>query len=523
MIKLTINPKVLIGLQEAFPSPVKSAARALAKYLAVLEGLIFDAIQRGITPEQRKLKLFSIPLHELANRGGCIGSEKTRMHKWLKDNNLEIVETVVKGNKFTGEYSLVKLSKLAVVSGQVTLSSRQLDAVTSDKELDRYLTGNEEDNLAIFNHLYPDINPTQLLDTVSGEFDFVPVDIGSVKAFIVWLSAKADSSSHDKRAQSLIHAKTILAVASVIGGFYPQRRKLSPFGRVYYEGVSVQNVHKELRRAMLGNCWEYDMRSSVVSWKMGFAKGLIFDAKLQKDVRTQFPATTLYLEDKSDFMSTVRYFTFEGNTTLTHEFQLSLIKKALTAISFGAKNSGSGWIDSLGIRRNPALVDILMNKVERQNFISDPTVKAFIAEQHELDEYIFSVAKRKLPELMNFEFLKTTSGRLSKSKVLSYLYQHAETNAMDMICTMASNQGKHPIARVHDAVFFKHRLGSDLKHEIELDLQESTCNNYWHLTAKQLSRYTPVSLDAIKEEGEHKQRMKLEELMAFEIFKKTVM
>jgi hypothetical protein len=187
---------------------------------------------------------------------------------------------------------------------------------------------------------------------------------------------------------------------------------------------------------------------------MGFAKGLIFDAKSKQDVRTQFPATTLYLEDKSDFMSTVRYFTFEGNTTLTHEFQLSLIKKALTAISFGAKNSGSGWIDSLGIRRNPALVDILMNKDERQNFISDPTVKAFIAEQHELDEYIFSVAKKKLPELINFEFLKTASGRLSKSKVLSYLYQHAETNAMDMICKMASNQGKHPIARVHDAVFF---------------------------------------------------------------------
>ena len=518
MIKLTVNPKVLIGLQEAFPSPVKSAARALAKYLAVLEGLIFDAIQRGITPEQRKLKLFSIPLHELANRGGRIGSEKTRMHKWLKDNNLEIVETVVKGNKFTGEYSLVKLSKLAVISGQVTLSSRQLDAVTSDKELDRYLNGNEEDNLAIFKHLYPEINPSQLLDTASGEFDFVPVDIGSVKAFIVWLSAKADSSSHDKRAQSLIHAKTILAVASVTGGFYPQRRKLSPFGRVYYEGVSVQNVHKELRRAMLGNCWEYDMQSSVVSWKMGFAKGLLFDARLKQDVRTQFPATTLYLEDKSDFMSTVRYFTFEGNTTLTHEFQLSLIKKALTAISFGAKNSGSGWIDSLGIRRNPALVDILMNKDERQNFISDPTVMAFIAEQHELDEYIFSVAKKKLPELINFEFLKTASGRLSKSKVLSYLYQHAETNAMDMICKMASNQGKNPIARVHDAVFFKHRLGADLKHEIELDLQESTCNNYWHLTAKQLSRYTPVSLDAIKEEGEHKQRMKLEELKAFEYF-----
>jgi hypothetical protein len=320
MIKLTVDPHVLVSLQQAFPRPLRSATRALAKYLAVVEGLIFDAVQRGLLPEQRKLKLFAIPLHELANRGGRIGPSKLRLHKWLKDNKLEIVQTVDIGNKFRGEYSQVKLSKLVTITGQVAVKFGQFDEIKSDNELDSYLTGNEADNLAVFKHLYPDIDSTQPLDTNSGVFDFVPVDIASLKAFIVWLTERAHIGANDKRAQSLIHAKTILAVACVTGGIYPQRIKPSPFGRTYYEGVSVQNVHKELRRAMLGNCWEYDMRSSVVAWKMGFAKQLLHDAGLPPDVRKLFPATTLYLEDKADFMSTVRYFTFDW---LTDCFKIS--------------------------------------------------------------------------------------------------------------------------------------------------------------------------------------------------------
>lgn len=514
MIKLTVNPLVQINLQQAFPAPVKSAARALAKYLAVVEGLLFDALQRGLTPEQRKLNLFAIPLHELANRGGRIGPQKTRLHKWLKDNKLEIVETVEKGTKFAGEYSIVKLSKLVSISGQSTISSRQLDAITSDSELDSYLTGNESDNLAVFKHLYPDMDQHQPWDETNKQFDFAPVDMNSLKAFIVWLSERAELGSKDKRAQSLIHAKTILAVASVTGGVYPQRRKQSPFGRTYYEGVSVQNVHKELRRAMLGNCWEYDMRSSVVSWKMGFAKRLLSDAGLPPDVRHQFPATTLYLEDKVDFMSTVRYFTFEGNANLTPEFQLGLIKQALTAISFGAKILGKGWTDATGNWKNPALVEILQNTVERNRFLSDPTVIAFTDEQKALDQYIFELVKREYPHLLELEFLATQSGRVSKSKVISFLYQHGETQAMDFVIAYAEQKGHKPIARVHDAIFFKTRLGVDLKSEIEFLLHQHTNNQYWYLKPKQINRYDPISIDAALEVQMHRQRIAKEQLCA---------
>jgi hypothetical protein len=515
MIKLTIDPQVLTKLQQAFPTPANSASKALAKYVTALEGLLLHAVQHGIAPAQRKLGLYQIPLHDLANKGGRIGPNKLRVHKWLKDEQLELVKTVEKGSKFTGEYSTVKLSSLVTLDDRMTVSGAAISQIKTDRELDCYLTGEETDSRAVFQHLYPGLDPCSLSGAEVG-FDFVPVDIKSLNAFVHWLGAGAEFGTKEKRQQILNHAKLVLAVSSINGAWFPQRIKRSPFGRTYYEGISVQNVHKELRRAMLGNCWEYDMRSSVVAWKMGYARDLLLQAKTEADVRLYFPATTLYLEDKSDFMSTVRYFTFAGNESLTKDFQMGLIKQALTAISFGAKSTGSGWTDSSGGWKNPALVDILKNQSERDLFLADPTVKSFIEEQRALDDFIFGLVKVNCPELLVLDCLQTASGRVSKSKVLAYMYQHAETNAMDLICSVAAQYGHIPLARVHDAVFFKSRLGPDLKQLLEFKLQDETHNKYWHLSPKQIKRYQPVSLDAAHDELLHRQRIADEERRAID-------
>jgi len=75
----------------------------------------------------------------------------------------------------------------------------------------------------------------------------------------------ATKFSASKRKQYLLQAHVILTVAKDKDGKYYQRKLPSDFGRTYYSGTSVQNVNKELRRAMLGNSWEYDIRSSVVA------------------------------------------------------------------------------------------------------------------------------------------------------------------------------------------------------------------------------------------------------------------
>jgi len=217
-------------------------------------------------------------------------------------------------------------------------------------------------------------------------------------------------------------------------------------------------------------------------------------------------------------MATVRYFTFAGNTSLTEGFQLGLIKQALTAISFGAKSKGSGWLDGTGGWKNPALVEILKNHSERDRFLADPTVKAYIEEQRALDDFIFGLVQEKSSELFELDYLQSTSGRVSKAKVLAYLYQHAETQAMDLICSLAAQHGHVPIARVHDAVFFRSPLGPDLKQELEFNLHDATLNKYWHLSPKQLKRYTPVSIDAAHDEFLHRQIIADEERRAMDYF-----
>jgi len=361
------------------------------------------------------------------------------------------------------------------------------------------------------NLLYPEFKQRIQAAEVQKLFDLVPVDKESVKSYIIWLTTESQHIAREKKNQALRQARIILAIASVMDGYYVQRKKPSPFGRMYYEGTSVQNINKELRRAVLGTCWEYDIRSSVVAWKMGWAKQYI-DARGQgENLRKVFGATLNFLEDKADFMGTVRYFTFGDSSPVPRDLQPKLLKQAFTAISFGARQNTTGWQNEAGGWTNPALVDIIKNSADRERFLADPTVQAFIKEQGILDAHLYELVKVERRDLLSKPFLQTASGRPSKPKILAYLYQHDETEVMDIVCAVAAKHDREPIARVHDAIFFQRKLSLDLRHEIEMTMQDSTHNPYWRLTPKQLERYEPRYLDQQLEEAEHKRRIAQEE------------
>ena len=514
MIKLTVHESVEAALQKAFPKPAAAAKRALAKYIGVVESMLFDALQHGQTPEQRKLGLYEISLEQLANKGGQIGPKKIRVHKWLSDNDWDIVQTVIKGSKFSGQNSQVKLTSLVTVQNNLQVPAASLSAATTDEEIDAYLSGDDVSNIALFDHLYPEYNLEWREDKLRQLFDWVPVDIESVKAYVYWLETESKMIQGPKKDLALRQALSILGIAAVTKGYYLQRKKPSPFGRTYYEGTSVQNVNKELRRAMLGNCWEYDIRSSVVAWKMGYARGYLAASGLDQDLKKSFPATLLYLEDKADFMATVRHYVFPESSPVPKDLRPKLLKQAFTAISFGARQTAKGWLDASGNWTNPALVEILQNADDRMRFLSDDIVKSFIKEQNILDNYLYDLLKKFHPELLLEKYLQTDSGRPSKAKVMAYLYQHGETHVMDIVRQVALANGHIPIANVHDAIFFKRRLGVELKSEIEWQMRQQTGNPYWHLTPKQLERYKPRSLNAEHEQKEHKARIAAEEKAA---------
>ncbi|OYY17304.1 MAG: hypothetical protein B7Y59_12765 [Burkholderiales bacterium 35-55-47] len=514
MIKITVNSAVYEALQKAFPKPANAAHRALNKYVTTLENMIFKSLHFQATPMQSKLDLFAISLQQLANRGGQIGPKKVRLHAWLRDNNLSLIEPVIVGSNLTGELSQCKLTSLVTLVDTLEVEEEILKSAKLDRELDAYLCGDDFGNVQVLNLLYPEFKSRISRGEIEQLFDFLPVDVESLKSYIVWLVSEAEFLSSAQKEQALRQARIILAVASVLDGHFVQRKKPSDFGRMYYEGVSVQSINKELRRAVLGNCWEYDVKSSVVAWKMGWAKQYIDSRGRGEDLRKVFSATLNFLEDKAEFMEWVQQATFEDDSLVPPALQPKLLKQAFTAISFGARQNAHGWQNESGGWTNPALVDIIKNSRDRERFLADPTVKFYIEEQGILDAHLYERVKAERRDLLSKTYLQTASGRPSRSKILAYLYQHDETEIMNVVCAVAAKYDREPLARVHDAVFFKRKLSLDIRHEMELCMREHSNNPYWRLGHKQLQRYDPRHLDQLADEAAHRLRIQQEEAHA---------
>lgn len=477
MINIAVRNEVEVALGAAFPTPINTAKRALAKYVQTLQNLLHQAMLYGQTPAQRKLGTFSLSLQRLANNGGQIGPKRMRVHAWLREHGFELVQTVTQGSNLSGKLSEVKLTHWVQVIDQDCYEIAEDETLETNYEI---------------NNKTGDFDHSERLK----DYDALKIDLLSLRSYIDWLTEKADKLTATEKTNYLYQARAIWATAKKNDGCYFQRKKPSVFGRTYYEGISIQNVNKELRRAMLGDCWEYDIRSSVIAWKMGFACSYLEMTGSTQSVREAFQTTTCYLEDKADFMRTARHFVFLDGSNVPKELQTKLLKQAITAISFGARATSKGWIDMAGEWTNPALVDIIKNPDERLRFLGDSLIRQFIAEQNLLDSFIFDEFKREAGDYLKSSHLLTPGGRVSKSKVLAFFYQHNETEAMNCVREAAKRHGHEPLACIHDAVIFRKKLGVDLKTEIEFEMREQTGNPYWHLGAKQLQGYNYVSRNA---------------------------
>jgi hypothetical protein len=512
MLKIQLDPIVLQTLQTHFPKK-NSAKRALDKYVSLLTEQFTQSVMHGRSAWMNTNDLYSISLHKQRNRGGQIGPHKIRLQNWLEDNDLELFSVSLLGSNMSKRLSVVKLTNLANLTNTVTVLKTKDEIETEDLRqlLDDQTITNEE----FFKKQYPEF--TSLKDmNVNDMFDVVPIDMKSLRNYLHWVQHDASLIEAKKKLQIITQADSILRIAQHTDGFYFQRKKSSDFGRMYYSGTSVQNVNKELRRAMLGHCWEYDIRSSVFAWKMGHARECYETLKTTETFQQVFSQTLLFLEDKKDFMATVRYYTFKEDSNVPRELQDKLLKQAVTAISFGARRGTKGWRVSATEWSNPALVEIFKNNQERERFMNCSIIKKFISEQNTLDKFIYQTCREANPPFMSLPEVRTQCGVLSKAKVIAYLYQHFETQVMNVAAEEIEKRGRKVLARIHDAIIIDKRLGVDNKVEIEEAMHKATSNPYWHLTPKELQPFErPYSLDRAEIEA-HQERIKEESAIAME-------
>jgi hypothetical protein len=510
MLQIQLDPIVLQTLQTHFPKK-NSAKRALDKYVTLLTNQFTLSVMHGRSAWMNSNDLYSISLHKQRNRGGQIGQHKIRLQNWLEDNDLELFSVSLLGTNMSKRLSVVKLTNLATLTNTVTVfkTPNEIETENLRQQLDDQSITNEE----FFKKQYPEIG-TLTETALNDMFDIVPIDMKSLRNYLHWVQHDASLIEAKKKLQIITQADTILRIAQHTNGFYFQRKKASDFGRQYYSGTSVQNVNKELRRAMLGHCWEYDIRSSVFAWKMGHARECYEILKTSESFNQCFSQTLLFLEDKKDFMATVRYYTFKEDSNVPRDLQDKLLKQAVTAISFGARRGTKGWRVSATEWSNPALVEIFRNNEERERFMNCPIIKKFISEQNTLDKFIYQTCREANPPFMSLPEVRTQCGVLSKAKVIAYLYQHFETQVMDVASEEIEKRGRKVLARIHDAIIIDKRLGVDNKIEIEEAMQKATSNPYWHLTPKELQPFErPYSLDRVEIEA-HQERIREEEVFA---------
>lgn len=501
MIKLTIDPKVLAEFRQSHPTPVTAAPRILEKYQNVLTELIDAAMLQERTTFMRKKGIYSINVSKL-HQCCQFGKERTRLHRWLEEKGLALIKIVERGNNIKSLNSWVTLTSL------VKLDDGIAEAVSlhkqTDDSIDELLKDSVEAETQLLARLYPELDDSFTKKQMSKTFDVVPIDISSLENYITWLLTEADLLREAKREQIIRQAKTILTIGRQMQGKYLQRKKRSQFGRMYYEGMSVQNVNKSLRRAMLGDCWEYDVRSSVVAWKMSFSREYLQATDYQEEVRRAFSTTLWYLEDKSNFMRHVQSYTFAEQSNVAADLQPKLIKEAMTALCFGARLSMHGWCTDNAGWKNPALGDIIKNEGERKRFVSCKAVQDFVREQNALDNHIFDMVKKEAPDLLKNPLLRTNK-LPSKSKVVAFAYQRAETQAMDYAYKFLASKSIEVLAKIHDAFIVRDQLRESVKMDIEAQVRFKTDNDYWRLGEKQLHRWGEViSQEEKKRIAEHK-------------------
>ena len=136
--------------------PPNSATRQFHRYVAVLQTMLLDPLLRGQTVEEPKFNLFSISLHQLANKGGVIGDQDNiRVHKWLKDNNLALFETVMPGTNLTVMVSNVKFTDLVIL--EMPLATSLLPNLLNDAgALNSMNKPSINATAELINHFYPD-------------------------------------------------------------------------------------------------------------------------------------------------------------------------------------------------------------------------------------------------------------------------------------------------------------------------------------------------------------------------------
>ena len=259
------------------------------------------------------------------------------------------------------------------------------------------------------------------------EYDWAPVDLDSIGAFIIQARTKSHQTS----------AMNIMAVAeqfktSEHTGLLPMLRKPADSGRVYYGGINLQNCPAVVRHAALGTHHSYDLRSSVYAWQLYMLR------MIQGLGKYDTPAGTICTRELINDKHSVRSRLVETlvDTTGSTEHKLNIIKQAVTAIGFGARKSNAYYEND--VLQTKGLAGVIYDKGSREAFCRHPWVAEFMAEQEAIGKQICDATLELCPEYRT-DPVVANNGKLSRKRMLAFLYQQAESRMIKHVMNQCTD------------------------------------------------------------------------------------
>jgi hypothetical protein len=352
-------------------------------------------------------------LARIRNQLGRYGKPQRYWWDWLH-SNFPLVKVISKGNSIQGVNSMVEI----------------------DIPIDILIAGQ---------------NSKDLVDALYAKFDAntevhaAPINLRNLDNYI--RATTAENNPNPTIQNNLKTARIIYMVAKHFEeqtgqAQLPQIVNYSSFGRTYYKGVNLQNIHKTVREAALGPCYSVDINSSVFNWKYAVSP-----------FKQELTYTRELIQDKDRIRKHLAQVVF-GNTS---DYSIKTVKRILTAISFGAKSETRCWFkNDQNQWTQGAVSEIIHSKELRDVLFNDTWMKQFMREQERINKHIgddLAQAARDgaIPESAQKD-LRSERGRISKGKLIAWAYQQSEQQIMNELLKWSRTD---VLLQVHDGVYFR--------------------------------------------------------------------
>lgn len=418
---------ILTELAKRFQAETNCSAHKAQEYTQQYIDLVAEQILKHLSKAQDGMVYIDRTyLHETLN---------TIMVKGKRDRKLTIFD------KLPG--------RLFTVVQQGNNVTQKLTKIKMNYTLEEILVAHS-DHKELVKHLYADFADEIMRD----EVDWIKIDLKSIESFIKGNMdvdrSKLTEGGVEKYNSNLFHALRIKLIAEHFNGTMPNVIATSNFARKYYKGPNLQNVNSQVRTAALGDCYEYDIESSVFAWKYSWYK------KYVKEMDYNFyilANTDDYLRKKNAIRRLIAKDVFDTED----DWAVKLIKTCITAIGFGAPLKVVGYAAN-GKYEPAALNTIITAKSRLEKFVNHPWVQVFYSEQQTINQLIMEQVKatgedehlKTIPELVN------SKNVLKPKSVVSYKYQQAEREILDWLVDRC--QEYDVLLTVHDCIYTRNKM-----------------------------------------------------------------